>query len=216
MYPRRGYRPVGDATPPIWHATTRAHKVSPLRWTAVLPLVVLPLVLAVAGCGATVPSSPATEVPPPSAPPPSDTATSTATDLSAIGCATKDPEDGGDLTGAWQGDDHGVYYIRQVGDCLWWFGTEIRDIEPGVTGQAGFANVASGRLTGTDIEVEWADLPVGNILGGGGLSLVYDRKNDRLRITEQRGDWIPFGASTLTRIRPEASPEPSASASASP
>ena len=48
-----------------------------------------------------------------------------------------------------QGSEGGVYYIRQVGDCLWWFGTELRDIEPGLTGQLGFANVASGRVDGT-------------------------------------------------------------------
>ena len=53
------------------------------------------------------------------------------TDLSAIACATDDPTDIGELTGAWQGSEGGVYYIRQVGDCVWWFGTELIDIEPG-------------------------------------------------------------------------------------
>lgn len=190
--------------------------MSPLRQTAVLAFAVVLLVLAAAACGATAPSSPSADATTPPTPSQTATATRTATDLSAIACATNDPEGVGDLTGAWQGDDHGVYYIRQVGDCLWWFGTEIRAIEPGVTGQRGFANVASGRVDGTDIEVEWADLPVGNILGGGGLSLVYDPENDVLRITEQRGDWVPFGASTLRRIRPQPSPDASATASTSP
>jgi hypothetical protein len=99
---------------------------------------------------------------------------------------------------------------------VWWFGTEIDDIKPGVTEQAGFANVASGRIDGDRIEVEFVDVPLGNVMGGGGLSLVYDEANDRLTITEQRGDWMPFGASTFTRIRPQASPEASPSASASP
>jgi hypothetical protein len=121
----------------------------------------------------------------------------------------------GPLTGAWEGSEGGVYYIRQVGDCVWWFGTEIEDIEPGSTGQPGFANVASGRLAGTTLEVEWADLPMGDILGGGGLTFVYDEANDQLTMTEQRGDWVPFGGSVLTRIRPDASPDTSPSASAS-
>lgn len=89
-------------------------------------------------------------------------------------------------------------------------------MEPGVLGQKGFANVGTGRVDGTDLVMEWADLPVGDILGGGGLTLVYDPANDRLRITEQRGDWVRYGASTLTRIRPEASPKPTESPSASP
>ena len=116
----------------------------------------------------------------------------------------------------WAGSEGGVYYIRQVGDCVWWFGTELKDIEPGQAGQLGFANVATGRVDGTRIEVEWADLPLGNVLGGGGLSLVYDEENDQLSITEQRGDWQPFGASVFTRIEPGASPQASPSASPSP
>ena len=85
-------------------------------------------------------------------PSPGGGASSTATDLSVIACATDDPEGVGELTGAWRGDEGGVYYIRQVGDCVWWFGTEIDDIEPGVTGQGGFANVASGRMVGSQID----------------------------------------------------------------
>jgi hypothetical protein len=89
---------------------------------------------------------------------------------------------------------------------VWWFGTEIREIEPGVTGQRGFANVAGGRVDGNRIEVEFADLPLGNVLGGGGLTLVYDPDTDQLTITGQRGEWQPFGARTLTRIDPDAKP----------
>ena len=99
------------------------------------------------------------------------------TDLAAIGCATEDPTGVGELTGAWQGNDSGVYYIRHVGDCVWWFGTEVDDIEPGVTGQPGFANVAAGRMVGTQIDLEWADVPIGYILNGGGLTFVYDERN---------------------------------------
>jgi hypothetical protein len=178
-------------------------------------LVVLTVALALAGCGDAAPSPPAPSDPASSAPYPSPGASTTPGDLSAIACATADPEDVGELTGAWAGNDSGVYYIRQVGDCVWWFGTEIGDIEPGLTGQSGFANVASGRLAGTTLEVEWADLPMGDILGGGGLTFVYDEANDRLTMTEQRGDWVPFGGSVLTRIEPSASPDASPSASAS-
>jgi hypothetical protein len=174
-------------------------------------LVVLTLTLALAACGNDVSSSSPPDGATSSAARPSAGDRTAATDLSAIACATNDPDDVGDLTGAWSGDDTGVYYIRQVGDCVWWFGTEIDDIEPGLTGQPGFANVASGRVDGNQIDVEWADLPVGNILGGGGLTLVYDEETDQLLITEQRGGWQPFGASTFTRIDPDASPDASPS-----
>ena len=60
----------------------------------------------------------------PTASPSADASTSF-TDLSAIACATDDPADVGELTGAWAGSDGGVYYIRHVGDCVWWFGTEL-------------------------------------------------------------------------------------------
>lgn len=182
------------------------------RPTAACALVVLTLTLALAACGDSAPGPSAGDASAASA----NADPSTTADLAAIACATDDPEDVGELTGAWSGTEGGVYYIRQVGDCVWWFGTELKDIEPGLTGQPGFANVASGRVDGTHIEVEWADVPLGNILGGGGLTFVYDEEKSQLVLTEQRGDWVPFGGSVLTRIEPNASPDPTPSASTSP
>ena len=190
-----------------WPSGQGGRTVPSTRRTAAIGLVLTVLTLAATGCGDSGPG--------PSAASPSASASGPAFDLSAIGCATDDPTDAGELTGAWQGDDSGVYYIRQVGDCVWWFGTELRDIEPGVTGQPGFANVASGRVIGSAIEVEWADVPMGNILNGGGLTLVYDEQKDRLVITERRGNGEPFGATTFSPIGPGASPEASPKESAS-
>lgn len=106
-------------------------------------LIVLALVLA--GCGATSDRSPA---PTGAAVPPSPSVGTLLTDLSVIGCAGDNPDDEGELTGAWAGNDTGTYYIRQVGDCVWWFGTEVRDLQLGPVDQRGFANVASGRIVG--------------------------------------------------------------------
>jgi hypothetical protein len=181
-----------------------------LRRGAAQAFVALLLTLGVAGCGTAVESSPAFS------PSPSEREGPAAPDLSVIACAMDDPADTGALTGAWDGSDGGVYYIRQVGDCVWWFGTEVDEIVPGTTGQAGFANVASGRMVGTRIDLEWADIPLGNILNGGGLTFVYDEANDTLTLTEQRGGWEDFGGSVLTRIDPPASPEASPSASVEP
>jgi hypothetical protein len=166
--------------------------------------------LAAAGCGDSAPSASTEYVFPSFAAPPSGPDSATTTDLSAIACATANPEDAGDLTGAWKGNDGGMYWIRQVGDCVWWFGTEVKDLEPGLLMQPGFANVASGRVDGNRIDVQFADLPLGDILGGGGLTLAYDAEGDQLTIVEQRGDWLAYGATTLTRIAPDARPSGSA------
>ena len=72
------------------------------------------------------------------------------------------------------------------------------------------------RIVGTQLKMEWADLPMGDILGGGGLTLVYDEGTTSLTITGQRGDWQPDGDRTFTRIGPGTSPDASPSESATP
>jgi hypothetical protein len=190
--------------------------VIPLHRTSALTVRVAVLALALAACGADAPSvaSDAASVAPSVAP--SQGMSSGGANLAAIGCATDDPTGVGELTGAWSGSGGGVYYIRQVGDCIWWFGTEIDSIEPGVTGQGGFANVAAGRMNGPLIQMEWADIPLGDISGGGGLTLVYDDASDQLWVTQQRGDWQPFGDGVLTRIGPSTPPEATGAPSPSP
>lgn len=153
--------------------------------------------IALSGCG--------TDAASPSPTPRPTSSPAAPNDLLTTGCATADPTGVGELTGAWEGDEGGVYYIRQIGDCLWWFGTELEDIDLGPTGQIGFANVAVGRIDGPWITVEWADIPLGDILGGGGLTLVYDADDDQIIKTQQRGDWQAFGATTFTRINPQQS-----------
>ena len=165
--------------------------------TASNAFAVLLLTMVLAGCG-----TPRENSPSPS-PSPSANDGIAVTDLSVIGCARDDPADEGDLTGAWAGNDTGTYYIRQVGDCVWWFGTEVSDIEPGVTGQRGFANVASGRVVGSQVDLEWADVPLGDTVNGGGLTFTYDEERGELTLVEQRGGRIPFGGTLLTRIQPD-------------
>lgn len=74
------------------------------------------------------------------------------------------------LTGAWAADDVGTYYIRQIGDTVWWLGLS-RD-----RGQT-FANVFQGTIPrsvtpgGFTIAGEWADIPLGSLRGNGTLRL---------------------------------------------
>jgi hypothetical protein len=195
--------------------STRTHDVTRCPRSAAAALVVLLTMVTMAGCGGDA-ASPTPGASARATPSSGEEGGTAVTDLSAIGCATEDPNGVGELTGTWRGNDSGVYYIRQVGECVWWFGTEVRDIQPGVTGQGGFANVASGRMVGTQLDAEWADIPLGSILNGGGLTFVYDVATDTLTLVEQRGGGQPFGGTVLTRIEPEASPDASPSASSSP
>ena len=167
-----------------------------------IAVIALPVALLITGCGATLESSHDGLL----SPSPTSSAGSgvAVTDLSVIGCAGDDPADEGELTGAWAGNDSGVYYIRQVGDCVWWFGTEVRDIELGPTNQRGFANVASGRIVGRQVDLEWVDVPLGYSVNGGGLTFIYDKERGKLTLADQRGGGQPFGGTVLTRIQPEA------------
>jgi hypothetical protein len=78
------------------------------------------------------------------------------------------PSTRADLTGVWNASDVGTYYIRQIGESVWWLGLS-RD--QGKT----FANIFHGTLTptiaGGFIQGEWADIPLGVSVSQGTLSL---------------------------------------------
>ena len=185
------------------------------RSTASHMCVALLLALAVAGCGTAAPTPPSGAGSPTATPSPASSGMAV-TDLSVIGCAADDPADEGELTGAWGGNDSGMYYIRQVGDCVWWFGTEVTDVELGPVNQRGFANVASGRIVGTQVDLEWVDIPLGDTVNGGGLTFTYDEGRGELTLVEQRGGRLPFGGTVLTRIQPDATASATPSATATP
>jgi hypothetical protein len=71
------------------------------------------------------------------------------------------------LSAVW-GDNFGkTYYVRQVGDVVWWFGMgPFRD--------GGFAQVFEGVATGGTIEGSWQDVPLGTGDAGEPLQLSID------------------------------------------
>ncbi len=85
--------------------------------------------------------------------------------------------EGLDLTGAWQANDDGIYYLRQEGAELWWNGMSGREGPPNALGRD-FNNVAHGEIDGVTIRLDWADVPRGGILGGGTLQLLIDEDSD--------------------------------------
>lgn len=82
-----------------------------------------------------------------------------------------------DLTGTWAGDDQGVYYLRQIGDQVWWLGMSG-------LGQAfaergtDWTNVYLGTLSGDTVTGTYADVPQGKILDKGPVVLKLTRTPD--------------------------------------
>jgi hypothetical protein len=119
------------------------------------------------------------------------------------GCDGSSPDATGGLTGVWEASDNGIYYIRETGDaCVWWFGT---DVGRSVGNQ--FSNVAVGQVDGDLIYLEWADVPYGNLLNGGILTLQMSPDGNTLTALSATGG---FGGHTWTR---RVEPSPGASAS---
>ncbi len=69
-----------------------------------------------------------------------------------------------DLTGEWRTGDGGRYYLRQVGNSLFWYG-EDNAIAPQ------WSNVYKGRVQGDQIRGQWADVPKGKTSNRGQLRL---------------------------------------------
>jgi len=93
-----------------------------------------------------------------------------------------------DLTGVWSADDGGTYYLRQVGNRLWWFG---RSGDNGAT----WSNVFQGVMQGNHVGGTWADVPMGRIMGAGEMYLNIVSL-DRLVASNKTGG---FGGSVWTR-----------------
>jgi hypothetical protein len=68
------------------------------------------------------------------------------------------------LTGVWSCNDGGVYYLRQVGDYVWWYGEEQ-------AANPRWANAAFGSISGNGLGIKYADVPAGTTTGYGTIEL---------------------------------------------
>jgi hypothetical protein len=174
----------------------------------------LTLALSLAACGSEE-SSPSVETGdrPSATTAGGESPSASAADAVVPGCDPEIEDETGWLTGAWEANDNGIYYLRQTGDdCVWWFGTDVGRS----TGNT-FSNVAVGRIDGDVIQLQWADVPSGNLLNGGTLTLRVSADGNQLtRIAATGG----FGGATWTRLvdlpSPGASESPEASEGDSP
>jgi hypothetical protein len=71
-----------------------------------------------------------------------------------------------DLTGTWNGNDEGVYYLRQIGDQVWWLGMSGLG-RPFADRGSDWTNVYRGTLKGDTVTGTYADVPQGQILDKG-------------------------------------------------
>lgn len=108
------------------------------------------------------------------------------------------------LTGTWQADDGGLYYLRQNGNELWWagFSTDTPEGAGDLYTGIAFTNVFHGTISGNTATGEWADVPRGQSLQNGTLTLSIS--NALIRRQTQTGG---FGATQWTPIRPAPPPD---------
>jgi hypothetical protein len=76
------------------------------------------------------------------------------------------PRTQAELTGTWAAPDVGTYYVRQIGNIVWWLGLS-RD------GGMTFANVFKGYVQAGSptIQGDWASVPLGQSQNGGTLTV---------------------------------------------
>ena len=93
-----------------------------------------------------------------------------------------------DLTGKWRGNDGGAYFLRQVGNQVWWYGQSG-------DGGGSWTNVFHGRIEGHQVLGTWADVPQGRVMNSGEMSLQVVAPN-LLRAVNRTGG---FGGSEWSR-----------------
>lgn len=107
------------------------------------------------------------------------------------------------LTGAWHGSDDGIYYLRQIGTALWWSGMSGQAGPPAKLGRE-WNNVAMGQIKDDlTIALNWADVPRGQILGGGTLVWkIQDDGTGNVKLTKISETGSGFGGEVFTPCRP--------------
>ncbi len=95
-----------------------------------------------------------------------------------------------DLTGKWIADDsRSVYYIRQIGNEVLWYG-EQKATSPN------WSNVAHGRYAGRRLTLRWADVPKGTIIQHGQLFIEVAGDEKFMKTISKTGGFGGSGINT--------------------
>ncbi len=101
-----------------------------------------------------------------------------------------------ELTGIWLGNDGALYFVRQIDNTVWWAGFSnespagINDFHRGLR----FTNVFQGTVQENTIVGQWADVPRGQSLNSGSLTLLPSAR--QIQRQAATGD---FGATVWNR-----------------
>lgn len=95
------------------------------------------------------------------------------------------------IEGVFGCDWNGKYYIRQIGNEIFWYG-EGDKLSPE------WSNVAHGTINGNILNLTWADVPKGSIMQKGTL-VIQINSNDNFIKLSMDGD--NFGSTEWTRIK---------------
>jgi hypothetical protein len=93
-----------------------------------------------------------------------------------------------DLTGVWNCDDGGIYYVRQLGTVVWWYG----ELDPNTPN---WSNVMKGIISGNMIHADWSDVPKGSVMQNGNLVIQIASNSKLVAISKTGG----FAGSVWTR-----------------
>ncbi|MCE5194422.1 MAG: hypothetical protein LLF28_03045 [Nitrospiraceae bacterium] len=93
-----------------------------------------------------------------------------------------------DITGTWQGNDGGQYYIRQLGNTIWWYGENSPN-------SPSWSNVSHGSISGNMLNLQWADVPKGRMMNSG--TLLLELINEGKIVAKQKTGG--FGGSEWTK-----------------
>jgi hypothetical protein len=98
------------------------------------------------------------------------------------------------LTGVWKSNDGGTYYLRHIGDIVWWIG-----LSGGNDGRT-YSNIFRGTITTLPvydnvIDGEWVDVPRGTNTGAGKMVLDISSRTAIYKISDSGG----FGPDTWVK-----------------
>lgn len=93
-----------------------------------------------------------------------------------------------ELNGYYEGDDGGAYFVRQVGDKVYWFGEDPN---------GAWANVLMGTVSGDKITARFWDVPKGKTKGMGEITLTITGDGATL---VKLSATVPFGTKSMKKV----------------